>query len=310
MDTSKKFLYINPDDTAGEVDGSRLIPVSSIEMMGMGDATSLEIAYKDAGSGDISVVDITVASGKGKEVMQAIVEDINFSKQSIIVVADKSNDEKCSPHIDLSTAPVLIEGGNNTAYFGSLQVSDGSFTLSNSESGVASIKDFDGVAVASVSTDGIGVSVTGTSTSSTRNEGFGYRKQVLEIGSGNDNNELTLGLGDSGAVIYVTPTNALNIKLPAVGTQVGWFCDFIIAENVNKAFTIQTNGQDGNDNITLFSNASDAVSADVGGTDHDILTFTNALAGSRIELINCVGGDAERWHAYVRSMNTVDASIA
>ena len=88
MDTSKKFLYINPDDTAGEVDGSRLIPVSSIEMMGMGDATSLEIAYKDAGTGDISIADITVTSGKGKEVMQAIVEELNFSKQSMICVAD------------------------------------------------------------------------------------------------------------------------------------------------------------------------------------------------------------------------------
>tara|TARA_R110002020_G_scaffold141848_2_gene313642 strand:+ start:426 stop:1355 length:930 start_codon:yes stop_codon:yes gene_type:complete len=309
MDTSKKFLYINPDDTAGEVDGSRLIPVSSIEMMGMGDATSLEISYKDAGSGDISIADITVTSGKGKEVMQAIAEEINFSKQSIIVVADKSNDEKCSPHIDLGTAPVLTaEGGNNTAYFSGVQMS-GSLTMAHETSSLQ-IKDYDGAGVASVNTDGITVQVTGTSTSSTRNEGFGYRKQVIEIGSGNDNNELTLQTQDSGAVIYVTPTNALNIKLPTVGTNVGVFYDFIIAANVNKAFTIETSNQDGNDNITLFSNASDAVAADVGGTDHDVLTFTNALAGSRIELINCAGGDAEKWHAYVRSMNTVDASIA
>ena len=68
--------------------------------------------------------------------------------------------------------------------------------------------------------------------------------------------------------------------------------------------------QNDSDNITLFSNATDAVAADVGAADHDILTFTNSLIGSRIELINCVGGDAEEWHAYVRSMNTVDASIA
>ena len=98
--------------------------------------------------------------------------------------------------------------------------------------------------------------------------------------------------------------------LPLIGTETGWFCDVIIASNVNKAFTITTSGQDGNDNITLFCNATDAVLADVGGTDHDTLTFTNALIGSRIELINCAGGAAEEWHAYVRSMNTIDASIA
>jgi hypothetical protein len=95
-----------------------------------------------------------------------------------------------------------------------------------------------------------------------------------------------------------------------VGAETGIWFDVIIAANVNKAFLIKTSGQDGADNITLYSAASDAVAADVGGTDHDILTFTNSLIGSRIELINCAGGAAEEWHAYVRSMNTVDASIA
>ena len=111
MDLSKKYLYINPDDTSGEVDSSRLYPVSSLEMMGMGGAaSSLELAFKDAGSGDISIVDITVTSGKGKEVMQRITEEIAWSKQAIIVVADKSNSEKCSTHIDLGTAPTITEG--------------------------------------------------------------------------------------------------------------------------------------------------------------------------------------------------------
>jgi hypothetical protein len=34
------------------------------------------------------------------------------------------------------------------------------------------------------------------------------------------------------------------------------------------------------------------------------------LEGSRIELINVQGGDAELWHAYIRSNDTVDGSIA
>ena len=34
------------------------------------------------------------------------------------------------------------------------------------------------------------------------------------------------------------------------------------------------------------NDATDATAADVGAADHDILTFTNSLEGSRIELIN------------------------
>ena len=88
-----------------------------------------------------------------------------------------------------------------------------------------------------------------------------------------------------------------------------------IADKIAKTFTIKTGGQDGNDNITVHNivesgTAGDIVQVDVGDTDHDVLTFTNALEGSRIELINVAGGAAEKWHAYVRSMDTVAATIA
>jgi len=174
----------------------------------------------------------------------------------------------------------------------------------------ALIKQYDGTEVARIHDGAVVPTATGTSTSLSAGTGLGNRRRILTLGSGNDDNVLTLTVADSGSIIYVTPTNALSITLPLVGTNTGIWFDIIIAANFNKAFTIKTAGQEGVDNITLFCNASDAVAADVGGTDHDVLTFTNALIGSRIELINCVGGDAEEWHAYVRSMNTIDASIA
>ena len=172
------------------------------------------------------------------------------------------------------------------------------------------IQQSDGTEVARLHQGDIVPTSGGTSTSLSAGTGFGFRRRILTLGSGNDDNTLTLTAADSGCIVYLTPTNAVSLILPLIGTEVGWFCDVIIASNVNKAFTIKTSGQDGNDNITMFCNATDAVAADVGGTDHDILTFTNALAGSRIELINCAGGASERWHAYIRSMDTVDGSIA
>ena len=181
-------------------------------------------------------------------------------------------------------------------------------TLTNGTDAV--INQFDGTEVARVHDGAVVPTAAGTSTSLAAGTGLGYRRRILTLGSGNDDNTLTLTAADSGSIIYVTPTNAVTLILPLVGTDTGLWFDVIIAANANKAFLIKTSGQDGADNITLRSDATDAVLADVGGSDHDILTFTNSLIGSRIELINCAGGAAEEWHAYVRSMSTIDASIA
>jgi len=169
---------------------------------------------------------------------------------------------------------------------------------------------FDETEVARIHDGAVEPTQGGTTPVFSAGTGFGYRRRILTLGSANDDNTLTLTAADSGSIIYVTPTNAVTLILPLVGTDTGIWFDVIIAANVNKAFLIKTSRQTGVDNITLYSAASDAVAADVGGTDHDILTFTNSLIGSRIELINCVGQAAEEWHAYVRSMSTIDASIA
>ena len=163
--------------------------------------------------------------------------------------------------------------------------------------------------------DSTGPTSAGTSASFSAGSGFGYRRKVLTLGSGNDDNTLTLTAADSGSIIFVTPTNAVTLILPLVGTETGIWFDIIMADKINKAFLIKTSGQDGADNISVMnqltaSTGTTTTSADVGAADHDILTFTNALEGSRIELINVAGGAAEKWHAYVRSLDTVVATIA
>ena len=158
--------------------------------------------------------------------------------------------------------------------------------------------------------DSTGPTSAGTSASFSAGSGFGYRRKVLTLGSGNDDNTLTLTAADSGSIIFVTPTNDIAIILPLVGTETGMWFDIIVADKINKDFDIKTSGQDGADNISLRCDATDAVLVDVGAADHDILSIDNMLEGSRIELINVQGGDAELWHAYIRSNDTVDGSIA
>ncbi len=173
---------------------------------------------------------------------------------------------------------------------------------------------FDGTEVARIHDGGVTPTNTGTSTSLTAGTGFGYRRRVLTLGSGNDNNVLTLTAADCGAVIFVTPTNAVSITLPLVGTETGLWFTIVLADKINKAFTVKTTGQDGNDNILLqntstVGEATTPFTFDVGG-GHDVLTLTNMLEGSRIDLVNVAGGAAETWLANVISTDTVLASIA
>ena len=172
------------------------------------------------------------------------------------------------------------------------------------------LNQYDATEVARIHDGGVVPTAAGTSTSLSAGTGFGFRRRVLTLGSGNDDNTLTLTAADCGSIIYVTPTNAVAINLPLVGTETGQWFDIIFAANVNKAFSLKTSGQDGADNITLHCVASDDVAVDVGAADHDVLTITNAAVGTRIQVINAAGGDAEKWHAYVASMSTVDATIS
>jgi hypothetical protein len=110
MDTSKKFLFVNPDNTAGEYDSSKLFPVSSLQGIQELDATSVRLAVSDYGQADDTLIDITVDSGKGKTYIKDLVEAINYAKQSVINLADASDETSFSPDVDFATDPVITVG--------------------------------------------------------------------------------------------------------------------------------------------------------------------------------------------------------
>ena len=141
----------------------------------------------------------------------------------------------------------------------------------------AVINQFDGTEVARIHDGAVEPTQAGTSTSFSAGTGFTNRRKVLTLGSGNDDNTLTLTAADSGSIIFVTPTNDIAIILPLVGTETGMWFDIIVADKINKDFDIKTSGQDGADNISLRCDATDAVLVDVGAADHDILSIDNML---------------------------------
>jgi len=110
MDTTKKFLYVNPDNTAGEFDTSRMFPVSSLNGVQEADATSDKFAFKDQGQADDTIIDVTVDSGKGKAYIKELVEAINFAKQAVIVLADASDETSFSSDVDFDSVPTVTVG--------------------------------------------------------------------------------------------------------------------------------------------------------------------------------------------------------
>ena len=171
-------------------------------------------------------------------------------------------------------------------------------------------KQYDGAEVARIHDGGVLPTVSGSTYTLTGGTGFGWRRRILTLSAGGGNN-LTLTAADSGAIIYVTPTEPVDLILPLVGTETGIWFEIIFAAKVNKAFEIKTSGQDGNDNITVMNQyVGPSQNFDVGGTNHDVLYIANANIGTRIEIINCAGGDAEKWHAYVRSLGSQAATIS
>ena len=184
-------------------------------------------------------------------------------------------------------------------------------TVQSNVDGVDTVfKQYDGTEVARIYDGAVVPTVSGTTYTLSAGTGFGFRRRILTLDAGGGNN-LTLTAADSGAIIYVTPTEPVDLILPLVGTETGIWFEIIFAAKVNKAFEIKTSGQDGNDNITVMNQyVGPSQNFDVGGSDHDVLYIANANIGTRIEIINCAGGAAEKWHAYVRSLGSQAATIS
>ena len=300
MDLTKKYIYVNPDDTAGEVDDSRLFPVSSLNRFAInGDDTTMLLAFQDAGSDDVTVVDITITAGKGKEVGTALIEEINFGKQAVIVLGDKSNNEKFHEDVDLGTAPTIAEGSaasHVVRHVNSLRFSQASEIQSDNAAYVAKVWD-----KTEVHTD---TDLTGIG------QGFGYSSPVFTATADAGDLAVTLTEEESGSVILCdADTNNITFTLPtaALATAAGMHFTFVTstAVNASKTIVIKTDSAATNndDNFLMYAFQGATSATDVDG---DTLTIPNsAAAGTVVELTCILGGSAELWLAKVYSPATI-----
>ena len=98
MDTSKKYMYFNP--TTDSVAAAVSVPVSGFVGMETDTSSRVIMYFKEAT--DTDTLDITITRETGsdpKPIMEEIVNTINFSKDSTIVIADNFTSEYVSPKL-------------------------------------------------------------------------------------------------------------------------------------------------------------------------------------------------------------------
>ena len=91
---------------------------------------------------------------------------------------------------------------------------------------------FDAKEVARIHDGAVVPTVSGTTYTLSAGTGFGFRRRILTLDAGGGNN-LTLTAADSGSIIYVTPTEPVDLILPLVGTETGLWFDIIFAAQIN-----------------------------------------------------------------------------
>ena len=146
--------------------------------------------------------------------------------------------------------------------------------------------------------------------------GFGFKRPVYNVTPVVDDQECTLTMAHSGAIIMVTGAAFdLDISLPAIAAgDEGWHITIVIttAFSGTNNMEVKTSGVSG-DTIHLYSNDAGATAADVGGGDV-VRTQADPVAGTKLEFTCLKGGAAEQWicESIVPSGNspTVEASVA
>tara|TARA_R110002012_G_scaffold4641_1_gene21209 strand:+ start:107 stop:1057 length:951 start_codon:yes stop_codon:yes gene_type:complete len=129
LSADEKFIYINPDTTAGEFNTAQFFPVKYLR--GIECATTATIALYFRGPQDAFSTKVTVSITDGfvKQCFIDITDELNFGENAVITLVDRSTASSASTggtdfqYVNAYVVPVIVSDAN-TASFADLQVSD------------------------------------------------------------------------------------------------------------------------------------------------------------------------------------------
>ena len=90
LSPDEKFIYVNPDTTAGEYNLAQYFPVKYIRGLECANAANFYVYFRGPKDAISTRVTVSLTSGFIKEFFIQFVDEINFGEKSVITLADRN----------------------------------------------------------------------------------------------------------------------------------------------------------------------------------------------------------------------------
>lgn len=278
MDANKKFLYFNADSSAtnGTEVSATTVPVSTFCGMEVSSTGNFSMLFKE--SVETDTLDVAMSRTNNSDprgIMERIVNEINFSKDSLLVVGDNSTsqfiDENLSGLTLSFAGHTFIKLVNHLAVHqgnaedpgdgfdtGSYSVSTGSVGMINGEVITTLFIELSGKTAVSTADRTIGIDSSSDPAYITRittlKNGIVYRGEMICVeagaGSGSVSNVIDLVANTSGSIAPGADASSSGTKLIDQGGT------FTLAEmRTFDSSTISTSTDSGGDTTTILNPA-------------------------------------------------------
>ena len=129
LSPDEKFIYVNPDTTAGEYNLAQYFPVKYIRGLECVNAANFYVYFRGPKDAKSTRLTVSLTSGFIKEFFTQFVDEINFGEKSVITLADRNIAVNATTggtdfqHVNAYVSSVILSD-TNTAGYEDVQVSE------------------------------------------------------------------------------------------------------------------------------------------------------------------------------------------
>jgi len=106
----EKYLLLNPDEgtDSGNALSAFQYPVSSFMGAHSVNSARVNLHFKDAHGGKLSLIRVQIESGKAQEFCQDLANEIAFGKETVINLGDEAENSSFSIHVDEDSSSIFV----------------------------------------------------------------------------------------------------------------------------------------------------------------------------------------------------------
>ena len=122
LSPDEKFIYVNPDTTAGEYNLAQYFPVKYLRGLECAYATSFYVYFRGPKDATSTRLTVSLTSGFIKEFFIQFVDEINFGEKSVITLADRNVAVDSTTggtdfqHVNAYVSPVILSDALTSGY--------------------------------------------------------------------------------------------------------------------------------------------------------------------------------------------------